>query len=157
MQVAAGGTLYKVNQACRLTGCQLGKLHHPSCIAASCRKDWCITSSSCSICNKQRSISSQHRCDCDCIFCAWITTAACMFTCDCYVVMWWWYWCDIITQITDAAMLSAPWSQKWVTFVTLWWITACFDICFFFLAGTLLRAAGLYFVGDEYRLYDHVY
>jgi len=39
LQVAVGGTLCKVSPACRLTDCQLGTLHRPSCIAASCRKD----------------------------------------------------------------------------------------------------------------------
>ena len=57
------GTLYKVSQACSLTDCQLGTLHRPSCIAASCRNDSCITSSSCLIYNKQRNISLQHRSD----------------------------------------------------------------------------------------------
>jgi len=38
-QSAVDGTLYKASQACRLTGCQLGKLHHPSCIAVSFRRD----------------------------------------------------------------------------------------------------------------------
>lgn len=61
MQVALDGTLFKASLVFRQTGCQLGRPHHPSCIVASCRKDWCIISSSCSTCNKRRSISSQHR------------------------------------------------------------------------------------------------
>ena len=74
MQVVAGGILCKVSQACRPTGCQLGKLHHPSYIDVSCRRDWCTTSSSCSSCNKQRSISSRHRSDA--VSCTWMMTAS---------------------------------------------------------------------------------